>query len=207
MGISWLPDALLPASVSECGDLHDIAYTRGGTWKDKLQADKEFAANLAKRRNFFSLAIYPAIVVSCGWLNFEYRKRRLTDAELESELIRRSWNPKYARLLRIFREQRTLNAARETYRNAKNGEFITLRQTAESLIKRPTTDAEARELWSDFKAAKGSHYSRARMALSKFMGGKENEEARNHSADVSNMVRNAGRLHAQSDADQRDFTD
>lgn len=84
MGISGIPDILLPAELSEIGDEHDLAYLRGGTRKDKWQADKRLFKRLKDRRHWLSLVLFPPFVLTIGWLpwHWKYRERPMSEAEM-----------------------------------------------------------------------------------------------------------------------------
>ena len=59
-GCTGVPDGPRSDSARWTGAciLHDYRYWRGGTWKDRLQADRELAANMAKAGNPVAARIY-----------------------------------------------------------------------------------------------------------------------------------------------------
>ena len=86
MGISGLPDWLLRkcrygASMSEAGDRHDEAYTKGGTICDKIKADNQLFRDLWKSGHYVSAPAFWCIVSVVGLLpsHWSYRTRPLSD--------------------------------------------------------------------------------------------------------------------------------
>lgn len=86
MGISGVPDCLLPAELSEIGDEHDLAYLRGGTWRDKLNADLTLCKRLKDRRHWLPLVLFPPFVLTLGWMPWHWNYRAMPMSEAEAQL-------------------------------------------------------------------------------------------------------------------------
>jgi len=81
VGISYLPDGLLVwiapkwwAAIKKAGDDHDAAYERGGTERDKENADLIFKHALEEANHSKLARFFTACVIFRGHKSFNYTK-------------------------------------------------------------------------------------------------------------------------------------